>query len=794
MSEKKAFFAYQSYPPDLSETLENAIETINESAAGMLYVRSWKSLEVTGNFIVNEILSNIDNSDLFICDLTYLNFNVLFELGYAIAKRKKIWIVLNPSVSTAKRDLDKLQMLTTVGYATYTNSQEIVKEFFNDAPYERLDKTILDEVNYVPADTKRLLYLKSSVNTDAALHLSVRLENIPLPTLVDDPSEGIKQPLQWYIQNLVNSHGVIAHFLSETHTDYISQNAKNSLVSGIAKGLDIPLLMLAHGPFNSPIDYRDILKVHNTASQCESFIDTWVTPIVEKYNETKENFRAHLKDQKAISELNRLFVGQPIAEHEAEQLLDYFFETREYDEALNSQQTLFIGRKGTGKTANLLKISDELRKDKRNFVCTVRPFGHEIDGVLNMLMKSIPRSEKSYLVESIWKFLIFTELAKSVYQAIKAKHSYLPKSEEEEELISFVESNEKLINADFTLRLENALKTLCMITDSSSIESHRVKVSEILHNNIISKLRMVLGDVLHEKNKVCILIDNLDASWNSRDDIRELCELLLGLLRVSREIADNFQGADYRQKKVNLSLIAFLRSDIFSQVLSYANERDKLEYSKLLWNDPELLFRVIENRMQYSIDTIPSPKELWQKYFCKDVQGIALREYVSQLIIPRPRDIIFLFRAAIQEAVNRGHSMVLEEDFLSAEFKYSQYALESLSAENGNRVEDLESLLYEFAGETAILSHSQVIEILNRVSEKNDHKELIEFLCELTFLGLEVREDTFDFLNEKREKRIVYRLAEKTALIYGEQRYKINKAFHSYLDISDNSIESRRHS
>ena len=35
------------------------------------------------------ILKAIEQCDLFMCDLTYLNPNVLYELGYAIAKEKK---------------------------------------------------------------------------------------------------------------------------------------------------------------------------------------------------------------------------------------------------------------------------------------------------------------------------------------------------------------------------------------------------------------------------------------------------------------------------------------------------------------------------------------------------------------------------------------------------------------------------------------------------------------------------------------------------------------------------------
>src|SRR5699024_6974030 len=183
-------------------------------------------------------------------------------------------------------------------------------------------------------------------------------------------------------------------------------------------------------------------------------------------------------------------------------LIDYFFETREYLEALNAQQTLFIGRKGTGKTANFYKIADELMQDKRNFVCIIQPVGHEIDGVITLLRQSLPNSERGFLVESIWKYLIYTELSKSVYHSLDSKAHSVPFTEEESDFSEFVRQHEKMINADFTLRLENAIGRLISLSEPQSFESHRVKVSEILHDNIISQLRKKLGDVLSGKNKV----------------------------------------------------------------------------------------------------------------------------------------------------------------------------------------------------------------------------------------------------------------------------------------------------
>jgi len=101
-AQPSCFVAYPSKPASLAETIEAFIQTIKE--AGVLSIEGWKSTSVSGKFVMLTICEAIDRADLFICDLTHLNHNVLFELGYAIAKNKRIWVLLNPSIEKSQMD------------------------------------------------------------------------------------------------------------------------------------------------------------------------------------------------------------------------------------------------------------------------------------------------------------------------------------------------------------------------------------------------------------------------------------------------------------------------------------------------------------------------------------------------------------------------------------------------------------------------------------------------------------------------------------------------------------------
>lgn len=448
----KCFVAYPSSPPARAEAIEKAVQNIQ--GGGIVDILSWKTLSVSGRVIVNVVCDEIRDRDVFIADVTGLNPNVLFELGYAIALRKRIWLLLDPSIERAKLAFERFQLLTTVGYTPYSSSVDITEGFFKDEPYKKLDQDIYSDLVQVQMGAKKkagLLYLKCDITTEASIRVSQVVNGCHLPCIVDDPKEMRVQPLSWYVQQTTASEAVLCHLLSTDHSEWERHNSKHALVAGLAHGLDKHLLMLAHEPYVSPIDYRDLLKVHATATQALVFLNDWISPIAADYGNRVLEKETYKMETRAQGELRNIAIGDPIAEFEAGQLTEYFVSTAAYSEALRSKHSIFVGRKGTGKTATLYKLAEELAADPRNHVCVVKPVDYELQGLLDMLAQQLSKSEKGYLIESFWKFLIYTELAKSVFQTIIDKPVYYVRTEPESELCSFVGENKSVIMPEFSV-------------------------------------------------------------------------------------------------------------------------------------------------------------------------------------------------------------------------------------------------------------------------------------------------------------------------------------------------------
>jgi nucleoside 2-deoxyribosyltransferase len=107
------FVAYPSSPHDRAESIETAIDELN--GGGIVDVFGWKKLKIGGRLVIGTICDEIKRCGVFIADITGLNPNVLFELGYAIAQKKRVWLLLNSHIARAKTDFERFELLTTVG-------------------------------------------------------------------------------------------------------------------------------------------------------------------------------------------------------------------------------------------------------------------------------------------------------------------------------------------------------------------------------------------------------------------------------------------------------------------------------------------------------------------------------------------------------------------------------------------------------------------------------------------------------------------------------------------------------
>lgn len=800
MGNIRCFYAYQDPPKDHSETIETAIDEINSLGKGLVEVIGWKQLGKIGRPLITTICNAIDSCPLFMCDLTYLNPNVLFEFGYALSKNKKIWISRDPS----RNNIDYSKIEYSIGvlkYSDYVNGEELYTHFFDDEPYVNLEETLLENYKDLLSNsinqTPVLLYLKSELSTDASIKLtraiSRYVDNENIHSIHDSPDDVDFRPFDWYLKSVYAADAVIAHLIDNRQNLEKLRKELYSFTAGMAFGLNKPLLLLAHSPFEPPIDYKHLLKVHTTARDCVNNSLDWLKS--DNLKTVFSNVRSNkLRQQAQVltgNSLRQIDLGDPQAENEQYNLGFYFVETEEYRQALRTHgYTLYVGRKGSGKSANMFQIREQLSQDKRNLICLITPDRTDIEGVMRVINSRLFEVDPHFLMEALWKFLVYTELAKFLYESAYSKPMRTPA---EEEFLSYVDNDFKLVTSELAVRVESAIKQFEQDEHFDTVEQTRQTIYARFHHYYTNKLRPHLSRLLADKNQIMVLVDNLDDAWRQESDIGKLSSLIFGLLRAGNDIAHSLKLGSGQAKDPRLGLIVFLRSDIFFHIKVAASERDKLKYKMIRWEEGELLKGIIEERILNSTNLISTTEEIWTNLFVPIIDGLPTQEYIVSRIIPRPRDIIVFCTAAITNAINRKHLQVEEKDILDAERQYSRHAYDSLVAELITQIPETERLLVALSGCNEVIARDDFESYLVGAGIATTHFDrVVDLLCDTAFLGLKNYRGEFEFIYDyDQHKREVLRSSNrKSELMDSREQFMIHRAYHLDLNISKVSPQS----
>ena len=590
--------------------------------------------------------------------------------------------------------------------------------------------------------------------------------------------------LDWYASNMHPAEAVLIHLLAEDQKGHLDHNVKCAFVAGLAVGFRKPVLMVSKKPFSPAIDYQSLLHTHDTADEFSSVVQSWIDKLRESIPVRRSRRSVTIDRSLRRIDLRNLAIGDFVAENERHRIDDYFVERSAYFRALDDPVTIVVGRRGVGKSAQLYAMEAQLTSDKRNHVCVIKPVGYEVDGLVRVLQSIIHSSERGYLIESLWKFLIYTELAGSVYRSIESRPPHQLPTEEESRLVEYFDDNKAILDSPFSERLDSAIRSLTDIGMLKDAIGQRQRISEMLHSTQLRDLREILGSALANREKVSILIDNLDAPWGIGADVDVLADLLWGLLRVSDDIVEEFQIDDYWRTSANLYLTVFLRSDIFSVIQPTAREQDKLPIERITWQDPETLRRVLDLRLAFGTPNVDSSSAVWERLFPDQVVGISAWDFIASTVLPRPRDVVYLVRQAIDSAINRGHSKVTPQDLLDAREKYSEFAFKSVLAEEDPRRDRLEAILYEFAGAPKVILRPEIEKRFQDAEvEEVDFDFYINLLCDVNFLAIESNSG-YVYSSDEADRDIKRQVAGRIARRRGShESYEVSSAFWHVLQI-----------
>ncbi len=767
------FFAYPSEPNQIGETIESAIKKINEKTK---WIKSWKALDICGAFIRKSIHQAIEDFDVIVADITKLNFNVTYEIGYAIGLGKPILLLRNNAINETEPKIRDVGIFDTIGYEEYTNSDDLYR-ILSDIKAKPLKG---DNLNI---NTRAPVYLlEQKYKTDDAIRITARIKKARYIYRSFDPTETPRLSAYDAINQVAQSFGVVVSLLSEENKESEIHNLRAAFITGLSFGMDKEICLLQHGDSPVPLDYRDFVNVYYVPDDVNKYIAEFAANIAEAFQTGKE-----IIQDRETTALQSLDLGASSAENEMRNLQAYYLRTDSYNKAIRGETQLVIGRKGSGKTAIFLQIRDKERSKGSNVVLDLKPEGYKLIKFKELILSYLKEGTFQHTIMAFWEYILLLEICHKILITDKKRHLFTTELfEPYRNLEKAYKAEDYLTEGDFSERMSNLMEGLTISFNKKYGTDKQVSLSvpeitDLLYKTDIYKLRENLVQYLKLKNRVWLLFDNIDKGWPSSGLEHEDLIIIRTLIDAARKIQRQFSKHD-----IQVFPIIFLRNDVYELLVDETSDRQKEAKELLDWTDPDLLREIIKLRIVTSLDVeAESFEEIWRSIIVSHYKGEETSQYLIERSLMRPRFLINLINQCKSFAVNLNHKKIESGDIEKGLKAYSTDLLTDIDYEIRDIFPEAGDVLYKFISAKSSLNENELHEII--LSSDNDEEnieKIVELLLWYGFLGVK---------KDNEEVKYIYSINYNMKLLKGFMEkhkgkitYYINPSFWPSLMIENN--------
>ncbi|MCK4558639.1 MAG: hypothetical protein KAV45_02575 [Calditrichia bacterium] len=459
-------------------------------------------------------------------------------------------------------------------------------------------------------------------------------------------------------------------------------------------------------------------------------------------------------------------LGAPRAEADQEMLSTAFVQSHDYRALTQTNDFNFVvGRRGTGKTALFIKVSEFFHDDNHVYLYKVTPEEYSALSVRAVL----ERLENNYLSNRAicrvsWKANLLIGILKDL-----RTHWKIGKTSDDKYLQGFYSTNQALCKFDTINRFSDLVKVASEEANSKSEIPKR-----IADRVDLSKLQTAVQASLEALNlSVLYLFDNLDEGWLPGPE----SVAILGGLALA--------AADLRDSRSQVHSILFIRDNIFRALATSDPDFSRhIEGNtlRLHWNEESLFHLVAERlRVSLSLAEVENNTKVWNRFAQRGLKGREGFASCLQYTLFRPRDILVLLNSAFLVAGRANRSELIEEDIETTSRLVAHDRMNDLKHEYSHVFPGIGLFIESFKGRSAKTNYATLIEFLNRVVKENPYSdkhasdfavlgsgtELFSALYSVGFIGLsESSTPSFLFCHDGARSDIVAIKPESDTMIH----------------------------
>jgi hypothetical protein len=705
-----AFCAYPSDPPQIAETIERACSELNRTSAQYRW-KTWRDMTTQGQIIFCEVCKNFRASNVLVADVTTLNFNLLFEIGFAMGLGIPIVLVRDTNYVVDTKEFAQLGILDTIGYEDFRNSQDLIAVL----PDKVAQARPMSDVQTRAFREAPIYIVRPHVMTEGSIQLESILKKSRLRYRTHDPDERARLTINEARRQVNGSLAVVATLLPSGREGHRVHNGLCAFVAGYAVAQQKIVVLLQDGTSGStPIDYRDIVGTFTSTTQISALLQ----PTLNRVYDVLQSDRFDSPEVEGLGILSQLDLGDPAAENEIGGLKQYFVPTGPATRARQGHARLVVGRKGTGKTAIFYEVRNAEGRGLDRLVLDLKPEGHQFLRLREFVESRMQPGLREYTLTGFWTYILLTEMARKLRDADERVASHDPERFREwSELDAVYSGHDPGDEADFTQRLHRQVNRIVTGLEQLSEDEFGARMTEVIYGGDVRRLRDAVTRYVKHKDSVWLLVDNLDKGWPIQGSTEIDILLIRSLLEATRKLQQWFED-----ESVEFKCLVFLRSDIYDHLQRETPDKGKDTAIVIEWDDPAIFETIIQRRVMASTDLAGDFRDdIWPAISAPLVGSQDSLSYIIERTLMRPRDLLMFLQRAIDTAINRGDSRVTEEDILFAEARYSNELLANVEAEIVDTNPELEGVVSVFEGAPVALTPEEAEDYLQVYGELGEH-------------------------------------------------------------------------
>jgi hypothetical protein len=772
-----AFVAYPFNPREVRETVTATVEKLKQLRPSLV-LQPWEANDIAGRCLVDPILEKIQDADFVVADISQLNFNVIYEIGFSIGKHKRVVLIKNRNLKGNDRLISETGIFDTIGYQPYSNSEDLAK--------------FLGEIHdFVPLPLKQILPNKNAPvyliapreKTESEIRLFSRVKKeARLFFRSFDPEENGRLSVRDAIENVSASLGVILPLISSNRIDSEVHNFRCAFIAGLSHALGRETLILQAGEDPVPLDLRDAVSIYSSPESIDPYIAAFAPRITERLQEVDQHEFAELQ-----TPITTLFLGASAAENEFLDLSRYYIQTDEFQRLIRGELQVIVGRKGSGKSALFFQVRNKLRSNKQNVVLDLNPEGFQLRKLKVMVLDHLDEGTREHTVTAFWEYLLLLEICQKIIEDDRLRHLHDHTLRELYQSLEETYRNDPYVSegdfAERLLRLTEAIEErFQQVRTAQSGEEFlsREAVTELLYKHDLHQLRTKVIEYLEQKEDVWVLFDNIDKGWAAHgvdaSDLLNVKCLLDAFMKLRNDLG---------RRDIQFHGVAFIRNDVYELLVESMPDRGKIAKAALDWTDHDLLRELLRRRFVITLKNRDLDFDtIWRSVAeTHIIGGQESSTYLVKRCLMRPRALIDLLSHCRSHAINLGHDKIREVDFVQGETAYSTDLVHQISSELQDVFSGGEDCLFALIESPRLLDNNQLRTRLAQTSvPENRWEELIDLLLWYGVIGILRKscDETYiyDVNYEMRKLKALVNTRATTELVY-----VINPAFWRGLDI-----------